>query len=192
MHARAPRNDCSQSCPERLRRLASFRMTVIPPIVASCSRSLAQSHCTKTPTVRRPRRVPPSQLTRSRALHPRSCCASPSACSPHDNGANKVLMKRAAEATHLDVSSSSIGTVDITGCASRRGSDGNARAIRFPKARAGGRAGTRVPSRPKRPAALRSPPPRQKMRGRGRSDLSRRRRTQRPRGQRRLSVRGTH
>ena len=48
-------------------------------------------------------------------------------------------MERAAEATHLDVLPSSIGTVGVTGCAGRRRSGGNAGAISFPKARARGR-----------------------------------------------------
>ena len=60
-------------------------------------------------------------------------------------------MERAAEATHLDVLPSSIGTVGVTGCAGRRRGGGNAGAISFPKARARADAGTRVPSRPKRP-----------------------------------------
>ena len=48
-------------------------------------------------------------------------------------------MERAAEATHLDVLPSSIGTVGVTGCAGRRRGGGNAGAISFPKARARGR-----------------------------------------------------
>jgi hypothetical protein len=42
-------------------------------------------------------------------------------------------MERAAEATHLDVLPSSIGTVGVTGCAGRRRSAGSAGAISFPE-----------------------------------------------------------
>ena len=55
-------------------------------------------------------------------------------------------MERAAEATHLDVLPSSIGTVGVTGCAGRRRSGGNSAAISFPKKAS--RAGRRWEARP--------------------------------------------
>ena len=54
-------------------------------------------------------------------------------------------MERAAEATHLDVLPSSIGTVGVTGCAGGCRGGGSAGAISFSKDRAAGPARARAP-----------------------------------------------
>ena len=90
-------------------------------------------HCKPVP----PRCAPASHAT-TRAPRPRPC-------SRHDNGANKVLMERAAEATHLDVLPAQSAPLALPAARAGVAGGSSAGAISFSKDRARGPARARAP-----------------------------------------------